>query len=96
MTSSTNDTLSNLRCHECGAELDIRLGGRPRREIAVRPLLDAFERLQNVRATARELGLPPGTVWHRLNDAGVLNRRPGSIGTPRVPSARRSGSVTEA
>ena len=61
------------KCPECGAALDRRLGGRPRREIDVQMVLDAYQRTSNVRAAARELGLPAGTVWHRLNDAGVLS-----------------------
>jgi hypothetical protein len=59
-------------CRNCGEILPRRVGGRPRRQIPVQPLLDAYSRLQNVRATARELNLPAGTVWNRLREAGVL------------------------
>ena len=59
-------------CPNCGEEMGTQRGGRPRREIPVQPLLDAYQRTSNVRAVAREFGLPPGTVWHRLNDAGAL------------------------
>ena len=46
--------------------------GRPRVDIPVLKLLDAYRRHKNVRATARELGIPPGTAWNRLKEAGVL------------------------
>jgi hypothetical protein len=77
-TVSRAETNGGSMCPKCGARVDIRRGGRPRREIDVPSVLDAYARLQNVRATAREVGLPAGTAWHALNRAGVLERRPPS------------------
>ena len=68
---------NGLMCPHCGVNLSRPVGGRPRRKIAVQPLLDAYRRLRSVRATARELDLPAGTVWHRLTEAGVLSKSVG-------------------
>jgi len=48
--------------------------GRPRRQIPVEKLYDAFRRRKSVRAAARELGVPPGTAWDRLYEAGLVGR----------------------
>lgn len=47
--------------------------GRPRRQIDVEKVYDAYRRHRTVRGAARELGLPPGTVWDRLKQMGVLD-----------------------
>ena len=49
--------------------------GRPRRQIPVQKLYDAFRRTNSVRAAARELGVPPGTAWDRLYEAGLVGQR---------------------
>lgn len=48
--------------------------GRPRRQIPVEKIYDAYRRHNTVRGAARELDLPPGTVWDRLRDLGVVGR----------------------
>ena len=50
----------------------LHVGGRPRVDVAVNKLLDAYEREKTVRGAARILGLNPGTVWNRLREVGVL------------------------
>ena len=49
--------------------------GRPKRHIPVEKVYDAFKRHGSVRAAARELGIPPGTAWDRLHDAGLVPKR---------------------
>ena len=49
--------------------------GRPRRQIPVEKVYDAFTRHGSVRAAARELDIPPVTVWDRLHDAGLVPKR---------------------
>ena len=65
-------SVTKRTCPHCGESLQGMLGGRPRRDVDVPRLLDAYKRTQCVRAAAREVGVPPGTVWHRLRDAGAL------------------------
>lgn len=49
--------------------------GRPKRHISVEKVYDAFTRHGSVRAAARELDIPPGTVWDRLHDAGLVPKQ---------------------
>lgn len=49
--------------------------GRPRRQIPVEKVYDAFRRHGSVRAVARELGIPAGTAWDRLHDAGLVPKQ---------------------
>ncbi len=44
--------------------------GRPRREVDLQRIYDAWQRHRGIRLAARELGLPPGTLWTKLTDAG--------------------------
>lgn len=66
----------------------------------VQKVLDAFRRYGSVRGAARALGLPPGTLWHRLKEAGVLDKgRPeGTLGipSPTAGSGAVSGASTDA
>ena len=48
---------------------------RSRLDIPCPGLLDAYQRLKSVRATARELGIPPGTAWNRLKGAGAFGKK---------------------
>ncbi len=49
--------------------------GRPRRQISVEKVYDAFREHGSVRAAARDLGIPPGTVWDRLHEAGLVPKQ---------------------
>jgi len=46
---------------------------RSRRQIPVEKVYDAFREHGSVPAAARDLGIPPGTVWDRLKAAGLLD-----------------------
>lgn len=69
-----------LRCPNCGFELLAarqatgRRAGRPRRDVPVAKLSDAYHRTGSVRAAARAVGIPPATAWDRLKAAGLLHQ----------------------
>jgi len=46
--------------------------GRKKGIYSVQNVLDAYRIYASVRAVARKLAMPPGTVWHILKDNGVL------------------------
>lgn len=52
-----------------------RRRGRPRRDLPLQQVLDAYQKTHSVRAAAKLVAAPPGTVWHRLKDTGVLQGR---------------------
>ena len=45
--------------------------GRPRHQIGVDSVLNAYGEYHSVRAAARKLNITPGTAWARLKEAGV-------------------------
>ena len=63
------------RCPECGLRPPRAPVGRPRRQVDVAKLSDAFHRTRSVRRAACELGIPPATAWDRLRDAGLVGNQ---------------------
>lgn len=59
-------------CEKCGAEITVNGLGRKRVLASVFIVLDAYKQYGSVRAVARKLNLPPGTVWGYLKREGVL------------------------
>lgn len=64
-----------VQCPNCGKSVMVNGLGRKRRELPVQNILDAYRRYPSVRAVARKLDLPPGTVWNCLKNEGVLKSR---------------------
>ena len=73
------------RCPLCGQKAPKGPVGRPRRQVADEKLLVAYERTGSVSAAARELDIPRGTAWDRLNEVGVVGeKRPTlSVSSPK-------------
>ena len=49
-----------------------RAVGRPRRDVPLDALADAYRLAGSVRGAARALDIPPGTAWDRLRELGML------------------------
>ena len=49
-----------------------KLIGRPRADIPVKNLINAYQETNSVRKAARIVGVNPGLAWFRLKEAGVL------------------------
>jgi len=67
-------------CHDHDLRIKVSKGpggttGRPKRQVDVQKVVDALTRHGTVRGAARELGLPPGTVWNYLDRQGLLPRQ---------------------
>ena len=45
--------------------------GRPRVDVAVQNVLNAYQQAKTVRGAARMLGISSGTCWRRLKEAGM-------------------------
>ena len=64
------------RCPGCGLVFGKEIG-RPRVNVSVPKVLDAFANINSVRGTARELGLSPGLVSKRLQEAKLEKEKHG-------------------
>ena len=61
-----------VECPHCGGKVTVKGGGRPKGDYSVKNVLDAYRLCGSVRAAARKLEMPPGTVWHILKNEGVI------------------------
>ena len=65
-----------INCPHCGKSVVVNGLGRKKGNYSVKIVLDTYRVCGSVRATARKVDMPPGTVWHILNDNGALNKHP--------------------
>lgn len=61
-----------VKCPHCGKPIVIEGLGRKKGNYDVQNVLDAFEAHGTIRAAARALDMPSGTVWHVLKDNGAI------------------------
>ena len=61
-----------VQCPYCGKSVLVNGLGRKKGNYNVQNVLDTYHLYGSIRAAARKLDIPPGTVWHILKDNGAL------------------------